>query len=88
VLGLFIRLFVLDDAMYELIQVVPPWLATWSCTQGWIGVAREEMALEPWLLFYVQDGHAYVGKPGGTPTPLLDGSPPFYLESTADREVE
>jgi hypothetical protein len=28
----FARAFVLDDAMYELMQTVPQWLAGWSLT--------------------------------------------------------
>lgn len=28
--GVFARAFVVDDAMYELMQLVPPWLARWS----------------------------------------------------------
>src|SRR5258707_14735348 len=40
--GLFVRTFVPDDGMYELMSTVPQWLARWSLTQGWIGQAREE----------------------------------------------
>ena len=64
--GLYVRLKMLDDAMYDLVQIVPRWLARWSLTQGWIGVARR-LALNPWLNFYVQDGRAYAAEPGGTP---------------------
>lgn len=49
----------------ELELVAPAWLARWSLTQGWIGQAREELSLHPWLNFYVQDGHGYSAKPGG-----------------------
>ena len=54
--GLFVRTFVLDDAMYDLIQVVPSWLARWSLTEGWIGFAREELNLNIWLSFYCVPG--------------------------------
>src|SRR3954468_8115666 len=83
-LGLFVRMFVLDDAMYELMLVVPAWLARWSLTQGWIGQAREELSLHPWLNFYVQDGHAYSAEPGGSVEPLDDVAPPFTLSHTSD----
>ncbi|WP_157411613.1 hypothetical protein [Actinoplanes rectilineatus] len=82
--GLFVRTFVLDDAMYELMSVVPPWLARWSLTQGWIGQAREGLALHPWLNFYVQDGHAYAAEPGGSVEPMDDTAPPFTLRQTLD----
>ena len=74
---LSVQTYVLDDAMYELVRVVPPWLARWSLTQGLIGVAREDLDERPWLHFYVQDGHAYAGDPGGPVHPLDDTSPPF-----------
>lgn len=83
-LGLYVRTFVLDDVMYELIQIVPAWLAPWSLTQGWIGHAREELDLHPWLHFYIQDGHAYAAKPGEEIKPLHDGAPPFTLRHTTD----
>jgi len=54
--GLFVRTFVLDDEMYELVQVVPPWLARCSWTEGWIGFAREELGLGTWLDFYAARG--------------------------------
>ncbi|WP_436533434.1 hypothetical protein [Actinoplanes sp. HUAS TT8] len=83
-LGLFLRTMILDDAMYELITVVPNWLARWSLTQGWIGQAREELSLHPWLTFYVQGGHAYAAEPGGDVEPLSDSAPPFSLRQTSD----
>jgi hypothetical protein len=83
-LGLYARTFVLDDAMYHLMSVVPAWLARWSLTQGWIGQAREELSLHPWLNFYVQDGHAYAAEPGGSVEPLDDDAPPFTLSQTSD----
>ncbi|GID92113.1 hypothetical protein ACFQFC_03755 [Amorphoplanes digitatis] len=82
--GLFVRTFVLDDAMYELILAVPAWLARWSLTQGWIGQAREELSLHPWLNFYVQDGHAYAAGPGDGVEPLNGSAPPFTLNYTSD----
>ena len=82
--GLFVRTFVLDDAMYELIQVVPAWLARWSLTQGWIGHAREEMSLHPWLNFYAQEGHAYAAEPAGDIEALDQSAPPFTLNHTSD----
>jgi hypothetical protein len=82
--GLYLRVMVLDDAMYELIQTEPPRLARWSATQGWIGFAREEMSLHPWLNFYVQDGHAYAAGPGEGPKPLSEGAPPFTLRQTTE----
>jgi hypothetical protein len=83
-LGLFVRTFVLDDALYELMPAVPAWLARWSQTQGWIGQAREELSLHPSFTFYVQDGHAYAAGPGGSVTPLHDSAPPFTLTYTSD----
>lgn len=83
-LGLFVRTFVLDDIMYELVQVVPAWLAPWSLTQGWIGQARDELSLHPWLNFYVQDGHAYAAEPGGNVETLDESTPPFTLSQTSD----
>ena len=83
-LGLFVRTLVLDDAMYELISVVPAWLARWSLTQGWIGQAREELSLHPWLNFYAQDGHAYAAEPGGSVEPLDETAPPFTLHQTTE----
>ncbi len=82
--GLFVRALVLDDGAYELISVVPAWLARWSLTQGWIGQAREELSLHPWLNFYVQNGHAYASEPGGSIEPLDDTAPPFTLLQTSD----
>ncbi len=82
--GLFVRILVLDDEMYELIQTVPPRLARWSETQGWIGFAREEMSLGVWLNFYVQDGHAYLASPGEQPHPYSDDAAPFTLRHTID----
>jgi hypothetical protein len=82
--GLFVRTFVLDDGMYELMQTVPSWLAPWSMTQGWIGFAREEFSLEPWLNFYVQDGFAYAAEPGGVVKSLDDNAPEFTLQQTTD----
>jgi hypothetical protein len=78
-----VRTFVLDDVMYELMQVVPAWLARCSLTQGWIGQAREELALHPWLNFYVQDGHAYVAEPGGSVEPVDGSAPAFTLSQTS-----
>ncbi|MFK3980651.1 hypothetical protein ACI2K4_09790 [Micromonospora sp. NPDC050397] len=83
-LGLLVRTLVLDDAMYELMQSVPAWLAPWSLTQGWIGDAREEFDLHTWLCFYVQSGHAYAAQPGKTIKPLSDGAPAFVLRETTD----
>ncbi|GAB1639591.1 hypothetical protein KRMM14A1259_00140 [Krasilnikovia sp. MM14-A1259] len=83
-LGLFVRTFVLDDAMYDLMRLVPAWLAPRSLTQGWIGQAREELSLHPWLNFYVQDGHAYVAVPGGDVQSLDEAAPPFTLAGTSD----
>jgi hypothetical protein len=82
--GLYVRMSVLDDEMYALIQTEPPRLARWSATQGWIGFAREELSLHPWLNFYVQDGHAYASGPGEEPHPLSDGAPPFTLRQTTE----
>ncbi len=82
--GLYVRMMVLDDAMYELIQSEPPRLARWSATQGWIGFAREELSLHPWLHFYIQDGHAYAAEPGQQPQPLSEDSPPFTLNHTTE----
>ena len=82
--GVFARILVLDDAMYDLVQVVPPWLAKWSLTAGWIGFAREEMGLNPWLTFYAVGGHAYAASPGEEPQPLADGAPPFRLTQTTE----
>jgi hypothetical protein len=83
--GLYVRTMVLDDAMYELMLAEPPRLARWSATEGWVGFAREELGLHPWLNFYVQDGHAYVAGPGEEPRPVSGGAPPFTLTQTTER---
>jgi len=83
-MGLFVRTLVLDDEMYELLQIVPSWLARWSLTQGWIGHAREEMSLHPWLNFYAQNGNAYLAEPGKTISPLDETAPAFTLRQTTD----
>jgi hypothetical protein len=74
-----------DDEMYELIQVVPPWLAPWSLTDGWIGFAREELDLHVWLNFFAAHGHAYIAPPGEAPVPLLRDAPPFTLTQTTEQ---
>jgi hypothetical protein len=61
--GMFARTLVSDDAMSDYLVVVPPWLARWSLTQGWIGYARETTDLMLWLYFYAMDGHAYGASP-------------------------
>jgi hypothetical protein len=83
--GVFARTFVVDDAMDDLIQTVPQWLAVWSLTEGWIGFAREELALDPWLNFYVMQGHAYAASPGATPGPLNQDAPPYTATQTTER---
>jgi hypothetical protein len=83
--GVFARTFILDDVMYELMQIVPPWLASWSLTEGWIGFAREELSLNPWLNFFASQGHAYVGQPGEAPSPLGEQAPLFALTQTTER---
>jgi hypothetical protein len=80
--SMFARILVVDDAMYELVQVVPQWLAGWSLTQGWVGMAREELDLNPWLHFYTAGGHAYASAPGEEPQPLDADAPPFELTQT------
>jgi hypothetical protein len=82
--GMFARTLVLDDAMYELIQTVPAWLARHSLTQGWIGQAREELSLLPWLNFYVQNGYAYAGEPAKAIESLDSTAPAFTLRQTTD----
>jgi hypothetical protein len=83
--GFFARTLVLDDVMWELLQVVPPWLAGWSLTEGWIGFAREELGLAPWMNFFASQGHAYVATPGEAPSPLGEQVPPFALTQTTER---
>ena len=82
--GLFARTFVLDDTMYDLIQFFPQWLAPWSLTQGWVGFAREELDLDPWLNFYIANGHAYAATPGQPPQALRAGAPPFTATQTTE----
>lgn len=67
--GMFARTMVADDAMANYLAVLPPWLARWSLTQGWIGYAREDRDLQPWLQFYAMDGHPYAAQPGPRPRP-------------------
>ena len=81
-LGMFVRTLVLDDGMYELLEKVPRWFAGVSATEGWIGMAREEMNLEVWLNFYVQGGQAYAAGPGEPPHALADSAPAFTLTQT------
>ena len=78
-LGLYSRTFQLDDDMYELIQVIPPWLAAHSATRGWIGAAREEMGMTTWMDYYAQDGCAYGSAADGSIEALSAGAPPFTL---------
>jgi hypothetical protein len=82
--GLLVRILVKDDEMYELMRVVPPWLARWSLTQGWIGFAREELSLKPWLDFYVAGEHAYLASSGEQPVALSPDAPPFTLTQTVE----
>lgn len=70
--------------MYELVQIVPPWLARWSLTEGWIGFAREELGLNVWLSFYAARGHAYAAAPGEEPQPLSAGAPAFTARQTTE----
>jgi hypothetical protein len=83
--GVFARTFVLDDAIYDLVQTVPQWLAGWSLTEGWIGFAREELGLNPWLNFYAMQGHAYAAPPDRAPEPLKQDAPPFTATQTTER---
>lgn len=84
VCGVLVRTFILDDEMYQLIQDVPPWLARWSLTEGWIGFAREELNLDPWLNFYAAHGHAYAASPGERPQALSEQAPPFAATQTSE----
>jgi hypothetical protein len=83
--GVFARTFVLDDDIWELAQGVLPWLAGWSLTEGWIGFAREELGLTPWLDLLASRGHAYAAPPGEAPSPLGQQAPPFALTQTTER---
>jgi hypothetical protein len=66
-------------------QLVPPWLARWSLTDGWIGFAREELDLNPWLNFYAARGHAYAAPPGQEPPPLTTQAAPFTPAQTTEQ---
>ena len=83
--ALYVRVYLVDDAMYDLMRTVPRWLAPWSLTQGWIGIAYEHPSEEPWLDFYVQDGHAYIGEPGGAIGAFDNTAPPFTLPRDGGR---
>jgi hypothetical protein len=83
--GLFVRVLLLDDDMYELIRVVPSWLARWSLTEGWIGFAREEASLIPWVNLYAAHGQAYLASPGEQPFAVSKDAPPFTLNQTDNR---
>jgi hypothetical protein len=83
--GLFVRTFTLDDSMWDLMQSVTPWLARWALTEGWIGFAREELSLDPWVSFYAQQGQAYLAPPGEPPQPFNPDAPPFTLRQTGER---
>ncbi|MGH3297131.1 MAG: hypothetical protein ACRDP7_35585 [Trebonia sp.] len=83
--GLLARVVLPDDEMFEVMQVVPPWLAPWSLTDGWIGFAREELDLDVWLNFFAAHGHAYIAPPGETPIPPLRDAPPFTLTQTTEQ---
>jgi hypothetical protein len=82
--GVLVRRFVLDDEMYQLVQDVPQWLARWSLTEGWIGFAREELNLDPWLNFYAARGHGYAASPGERPQALSEQAPPFAAAQTTE----
>jgi hypothetical protein len=81
-LCLFTRIQMDEEETYEMIQVVPSWLAPWSRTQGWIGYVREEMDLTPWMQLYVQDGEAYWSGDAGAIESLSGEAPPFTLTGT------
>lgn len=85
--GLFLRRYVLDDHMYDVMCTFPEWLARWSSTEGWIGCAREELDLKLWLNFYASGGHAYIATPEQLPQeppePLVASAPAFRLRQTA-----
>lgn len=80
--GLLVRRYVLDDDMHEVTQTLPEWLAPWSATEGWIGCAREVYEVNPWLNFYVSQGHAYAAEPARAPLPLVSGAPAFTARQT------
>ncbi|MFD0593752.1 hypothetical protein ACFQZ4_15695 [Catellatospora coxensis] len=82
-LGLFARLLLPDDVMYDVIQTVPAWLAPGRRRRAGSG-SRARNSLHPWLNFYVQDGHPYVAEPGGVVQPLAESAPPFTLRQTTD----
>lgn len=58
--------------------------APWSLTQGWVGFARDELGLDPWLNFYIANGHAYAATLGQQPKALGAGSPPFAATQTTE----
>ncbi|GAA3220695.1 hypothetical protein ACFO1B_17140 [Dactylosporangium siamense] len=83
---LYVRMYLVDDAMYDLMRSVPSWMAPWSLTQGWIGVADVHPSGEPWMHFYVQDGYAYIGEPDGELGAFDRTAPPFTLPRTIGGE--
>lgn len=82
--GLHVRTFTLDDSMYDFLLHVPPWLARQSATHGWIGFAREELDINPWLHFYASGGYAYAAGPGEEPRPLDGSAPAFTARQTRE----
>jgi hypothetical protein len=83
----FVRRYLLDDDLYDLMTPLLTWVAQYCDTQGWIGFAREEFDLQPWLFFYVQDGQPYTGDLAEAPTPLLPEAAPWRLEQTGQVET-
>ena len=81
---MFARTMVADDAMADYLVIVPPWLARWSLTHGWIGYAARTAICSPGFEFYAMDGHAYAAQPGQDPGPLVGGAPPFTLQHTTN----
>jgi hypothetical protein len=64
------------DALRDTTTWRAPRRTRWSATDGWIGFAREELALDPWLNFYASNGYAYIAAPGDRPNPAQHEAPP------------
>ena len=53
------RRFMLDDEFYQVWWNFSQWLAPYSETQGFVGYYREELALQPTLLYF-RSGEVYL----------------------------
>ena len=71
-----LRRFLHDDAFHEVWWAFALWLAALSATEGLVGYYREELDVQPTLLYF-RAGHLYLHEVTGTPESIGEGTPPF-----------